>query len=385
MSQAADENRIDPLDDPPAGAAGDMTAPRRNQVSTRSALGTFALVLALAAAAVGGYAAWRIVLLERGGDNAVADLRRHLDALDTRLVENERRSARNNELAATLRDQLAENERLRDRMREDLLALADRSARAESLLAGLARGQRGATEQLATADAGLMLAQADTRLRLFGDRQGAIAALDLAEGSLAQAGGDYADLRSATADARAALAADGRPSVSALLTELDGVADAIDTLALRASSVSEPASTSGASRGWWSRQFDRFDNLVTIRREGDNDTLGGPTRDGVRNAIARARLAAADQDWAALAAALEAGRASLAGCCDPTATAPLLARVDRLIAVNWTAPLPDLRALRQRVGDRGAIERADPLIEPPAVPAPPSPGIDDAGAAEETS
>lgn len=364
---------------PPDAAMG-----RPMAASSPSGAGGIALVLALLAASIGGYAAWRVMLMERGGDNAVADLRQRLDAMDTRLIENERRSARANELAATLRDQLTENERLRDRMREDLLALGERSARAESLLADMAREQRGGKEQLATADANLMLAQADMRLRLFGDRQGALAALTLAETSLGHAGDDYGDLRSAVVGARAALAADARPSISALLTELDALADAVDAIGLRAATVSGSTTTGADARGWWDRQFDRLDHLVTIRRETDVDGAGGPTREGVRNALHRARLAALAQDWTALASSLAAARTSLAGCCDPAASVPLLAQLDRLLAVDWTAPLPDLGALRQRLDDRNTIERIDPVTEPSSEALPPSPVIEDAGVVEET-
>lgn len=386
MSQPVDETPTDPR---PEAAATPVPPAVRAQPApaapTRSGTAGIALVLALLAAGAGGYAAWRVMLMERGDDNAQADLRQRLDALDTRLVENERRSARNNELAATLRDQLTENERLRDRMREDLLALGDRSARAESLLADIARDQRGGRERLATADATLMLAQADTRLRLFADRQGAITALSLAEASLADAGGDYADLRAAVVDARAALAADGRPSASVLLTELDELAQIAGTLAPRAAGTGESASSHARPQGWWERQFDRFDNLVTVRHENDVDAVGGPTRDGVHTAIVRARLAVLDQDFTALPPALAAARASLAACCDAEAAAPALARLDRLIAVNWTAPAPDLGALRQRLDDRDTIDRREPATDSPQAPATPTPAIDESRAAEETT
>lgn len=344
-----------------------------------SATGALALLLALAAAFGAGYAVWRLVLIERGDDNVRADLSQRLDALDTRLGENERRAARNNELAATLREQLSESERLRDRMREDLVALADRGARAEALLADLTRRQRGTDSQLSLADAGLMLAQADARLRLFGDRQGAGVALELAERALADAGMERADLQAAVADARAALAADRRPGVSALLSELDALADAVAPLPPRSVGDSASASSNNASRGWWARQFDRLDHLITVRREIDTDEPSfTPTKDGVRRALARARLAALEQDNAALPRALESARAALQACCDAGAIAPLVARLDRLITIDWQAPMPDLGALRERLDNRTIIEQApDPVPEPLPEPATESIHIDD--------
>ena len=175
----ASENATEPL----LRTQADEASPTHPEspAARGSATGALALLLALLAAAGAGYAVWRVVLIERGDDNVRADLSQRLDALDTRLGENERRAARNNELAATLREQLSESERLRDRMREDLVALADRGAHAEALLADLTRRQRGSDTRLSLADASLMLAQADARLRLFGDRQGAGVALELAE------------------------------------------------------------------------------------------------------------------------------------------------------------------------------------------------------------
>lgn len=374
-----------PTDDTPAHASeqavletSDNTPQTRPEpVSRGSALGSLTLLVALLAAGTGGYAAWRVTLIERGDENARTDLAQRLDAQDTRLTENERRAARNNELAATLRDQLSESERLRDRMREDLLALADRGARAEAMLADLTRAQRGTRAQLLLADAGLMLAQADARLRLFGDRQGAGVALELTEAALAEAGADSVDLRAAVADARAALATDRRPSVSALLSELDGLADAIESLPSRPARAGSGISAT-PDRGWWARQFDRLDHLVTIRRESDPDETAAPTKAAVLRALERARLAALEQNPAALSHALHASRASLLACCDAEAAAPLLTRLDWLIAIDWQAPLPDLGALRERLGTRAVIERMpDPVPEPLPEPAPESMSTDD--------
>lgn len=311
-----------------------------------SGLAGLALLVALAGALAGGYAAWRVLLIERGENNLRADLQQRLDALDTRLAENERRSARNNELAATLRDGLAENDRLRERLRADLLALSDRSARAESMLGDIAREQRGARGQLRTADAALAVAQADLRLRLFDDRAGALAALSVAEAALAGSDPALEALRVEVAGARAALAADPRPGTAALLGELDDIVLAIETLPLRA--PARPAAPV-AARGWWQRQFQRLDHLVTVRRLDDDGTAHAPTREAVQRALARARFAAVERDRAELVRALTAARASLAACCEGEATNAARATLDRLIALDWAAPAPDLQPLRQRL------------------------------------
>lgn len=332
----------------PPAAAGAATA-------RRSGAAMLALLLALLAVALGGYAAWRVLLLERADGNRYSSLGQQLDALDVRLAETDRRAARSNELAATLREQLGENERLQARLREDLLALADRNARSESLLAEMARGQHAARQQLALADAVALVSQAELRLRLFADRQTASAALALAEDNLARLGGSHADLRHAVADARTRLADDPLPSTAALLRELDAVAAGLDGLAVRLQRPPGEAA-GGAAGGWWARQFARLDRLVAIRHEDEEAGAGMmPSRDGVRRALQRAHLAALGNDLENLPGALRTLRAALVACCDPDSAADALARLDRLLAVDWTAPLPDLAALRARLEDVAVI------------------------------
>jgi uncharacterized protein HemX len=348
-----------------------------------------ALLLAVLAAGTAGWAAWRVLLLERSERTEVSSLDSRLQAMDVRLVENERRSARNNELAATLRDQLTESERLRDRMRTDLLALSERSARAESLLADMARERRGARAQLALADAVALVGQADTRLRLFGDREGAAAALELAGDALALAGSDRAALAAEVAAAAAALAADPRPTRSALLAQIDALALDVEGLPLRPLDAGGGDRVAGGS--WWDRQFDRLDQLVTIRREdAPGDTA--PSRDGAARALARARQAALDGEYTLLRDALASARTALLACCESAAGAPLSGRLDALLAIDWQAPLPDLAALRQRLDDQSALDRSDPVPAPATAwpeataPAEPSePSVAEPARAEEST
>ena len=334
---------------PPASSA---STPAR-----RSGGGFLALLIAILAAALGGYAAWRVVLLERADGNRYSSLGQQLDALDVRVADTDRRAARSNELAATLREQLGENERLHQRMREDVLALADRNARSESLLAEMARGQRSARQQLALADAAALISQAELRLRLFVDRAGAGSALALAEDNLARVGNEYADLRHAVASARSELADDPRPSSAALLRELDSIAAGLAGLAIRIERPVEGSAVAGAG-GWWSRQFARLDRLVSIRHE-DEAVSGAvmPSRDGVRRALDRARLAVLENDFDSLPEALRTLRAALVGCCEPETTSAPLQRLDRLLALDWLAPLPDLSALRLRLEDQATIQQ----------------------------
>lgn len=351
-----------PHEDAPAAVAA--PAPAKHRPSGAGV--ALALLIAVLAAAAAGYAAWRVLLIERGRDNEAATQRQQLEAIDTRLTETERRAARSNELAATLREELTQSEQLGDRLRQDLLAMADRSARVESLLAEIARDRGSARQQLALADTGLLLAQADARLRLFGDRDGAVAALALAERTLAEAGPERAGLRAAVAQARTELGADERPSTSALLAELDGIAGSLDGLAIRLERDRD-ADLVSAGDGWWARQFARLDSLISIRHESDPELAVAPSKEAVRLALTRARLAALEQNQAEVPAALAAARASLIACCEADAVQPLAARLDRLLAIDWRAPLPDLSTLRARVDDHAQIDQ---------LPAPPAPAVD---------
>ncbi|MBX3724866.1 MAG: uroporphyrinogen-III C-methyltransferase [Xanthomonadales bacterium] len=364
-------------DDPPP-PAGRTTAPE--QPRRGGGVAVLALAFALLALLLAGHASWREYLAGRSDDTSQAELRQRLDAIETRLTENERRAARSNELAGTLRTQLGESEALRERLRSDLVALADRAARAEAMLAELSRERGGARQQLAVADAALLLGQADARLRLFGDRPGAVAALDLAELALARAGVQHADLRHAVIDARAALDADSRPSDAAVLAEIDILLDGVDALPpmARAGSGEDP------SLGWWARQFDRLDSLVSVRRIDELTTDTTPDRAGVRRALERARRAAIDHDSAALATALASARQALTACCERAAAAPLQARLERLLAIDWHRARPDLDALRQQLDGAAAIgatpepdpepsplESFDPIDTRPGGDAPP--------------
>ena len=349
----ADMPRTDVFEEP-ATSATDGIHPRPSVVEPITAAARrplaprVALLLAVIATALAGYATWRVLLIERTERNLDAEHARRLDAVDSRITNVERNAERNNQLATTLRDQLSESESLQQRMREDVVTLGDRNARSESLLAELARSQHGSREDLAVIDAASLIDQADRRLRLFGDREGAAAALALASRQLEIGGTRFQGARRAIEEARTALATDPRPSSAALLGELDDLANALVTLPVD-SAITQAPSAASNSRGWWARQFDRLDHLVSIRREDDPVVRALPGKDGARLAVNRARLAALEQDYAALPDALRSARASLQACCGNEASAPLLTRIDRLLAIDWQAAQPDLAALRTQL------------------------------------
>lgn len=331
-----------------------------------------ALILSVLALAASGVALWQAHLASRGEENAEADLLQRLDALDTRITENERRGARYNELAGTLRDQLAESERLRQRLQEDLLALADRSARAEALIADLARD--GASSQRSgEQDARQLLILAESRLRLSDDRNGAATALGLAEQALAHEQ-RFAGLRAAIGDTRRQVEALQRPPWHAVQAEIEGISEAFAGAIIE---TKAPTPRRDDGRGWWDRQFDRFDNLISIRREDEIAAAMPAGREGVASALQRARLSALGHDGAAVKVHLTAARAALAACCEGTDVQALLARLDPLLAIDWTSAPPDIALLRQRLDDS-----APAVLLPAPDPMPPA---DRAGIEQESS
>ncbi len=373
------QDAVDPADLEPSVARAQTPVAARQ----RSGATALALLLALLAAGLAGYAAWRVLLIERGNDYGYADVLQRLEAFQTRLTEAERRSARSHELAGTLREQLTENERLHERLREDLLAQNERSGRMEALLARLSRERGSAGEQLALNDASLLLSQAQARLDLFGDRHGAMAALALAEQSLARAGGGQADVRAAVADARAALAADARPATSVLLAELDAIAAVVDAAPLRVERAGAGA-TVVEDKSWWGRQFERFDQLVTIRRVDEDELNFAPTKDAARRAIDRARLAVLEHSHGPLPGLLAAARNSLLACCEAEAIQDAAARLQQLAGLNWNAATPDLGALRERLDNRVQIEQMPPPEPRPMLQSPAEAG-DEAPAEEDAA
>lgn len=341
---------VTPAPDVPASGADPVQPAYRPSASRSGGPALFLSVLALAGA---GFAAWQAWLAARADHNSASELQQRLEALETRLTENERRAARNNELAANLREQLAGSERLRQQLQSDLLALADRSARADALIADLARGRTDATHMEAGV-ARLLLLEAESHLHLWDDREGAITALELAAQALT--GTPHAAVRADIEAARAQVRRIHRPAWHEVQARLEEFAGTVASL-LVSPRGEEPERDDG--RGWWARQFDHFDHLVRIRREDEPDIAPLPGRESVRAALRRALLAAQAGDPEALRTQLQSARRAVSACCAGDAADALLAGLDDLLAIDWQAPLPDLSSLRRR------LEAALPV---PAVP-----------------
>jgi uroporphyrin-3 C-methyltransferase len=284
------------------------------------------LMLLLGFMAWRGWAAWqaretRIQAASLGAEQRVTALEQRIEALR--------------------RDQRAQTQRLQDAaatnrvLRDEVLGLSQRGALLEDSVSKLADPTRHGAQALRLDEVELLLSQAQQRLTVANDVQGARRAYTLADGVL-QGVDDprLLNLRQALAQERAVLDALGNGPHAAIAAQLDGFATALGKLPQRASD------TGIAERPAWQRALAP---LVEVRRT-QGDTVIAPTE--------RAAGAAALQVELALArAALERD--------DDAAFRASIARIDAWLSRLW----PDSPALRQRRAElkalRGAILRPE--------------------------
>src|SRR5690606_31947811 len=115
------------------------------------------------------------------------------------------------------------------------------------------------------------------------DRDGAAAALELAAQALAREQ-RFADLRAAIGETRRQVESVQRPAWHAIQAEIDGISDDLAAASIE-TRASAPRRDEGG--GWWDRQFDRFDNLISIRREDEVAASTPHSRDGAAAALRR--------------------------------------------------------------------------------------------------
>src|SRR3982750_1617255 len=112
---------------PAAPEPPSLRAPRRG--------GALALLIALIALVLAGFAVWRVIAIERGQGNAQAALRNELDARTADIARSG--DQRKRDLDA-LRSRIADTDTVNKGVREELLALGERSRHLEDAVANLA-------------------------------------------------------------------------------------------------------------------------------------------------------------------------------------------------------------------------------------------------------
>ena len=307
--------------DKDAGVSDEMaTSPRRGNHGVVIAL---LVVVALGLAGWRGWVAWQA--REQQAQAKVDEAEQRVAALEQRLN-------------ALRRDQRAQTQRIQDAaatnrvLRDEVLGLSQRGALLEDSVSKLADPTRHGAQALRMDEVELLLIQAQQRLAIADDVDGARRAYALAAGAL-QGVDDprLLNLRQALAQERIALDALGAGPHAAISARLDRLAAALATLPRRA------ASTGDGPRPAWQRMLAP---LVDVR----------PTTDDV--AIAPSERATGE---AALQIELALARAAL----ERDDAAGFIAAIDRINA--WLPRLwPDTPALQQQRAELKAL-RAMPL------------------------
>lgn len=308
----------------------DSPAPRR-------AFGALGWLLVLSVLAAGGYGAWRAWHLftpvaEEGPDLSP-------EALDSRLLEAEQAITTLRRTQQNMDQRLTDTTARTGLLREEVLGVGQRAAILEDSLRELSAQAGEGREALRLDEAELLLSQAQSRLGIGGDLQGAIHATALAHAvlepmtdpqfiSLRQTlGQELAALRALPADPRAQAAA-----------ELDALEARLPTLASRAPGA--PA-TAGGPRPGWQRVMDA---VVQVRPSSGQDLISPSDRATGEAALgldlALARTALDRRDEASFRASLVRVDSWLQRLYANDAT--LRERRERLAALGKQALVPDL-------------------------------------------
>ena len=303
-----------------------MTEETIPSTSKRSRVGPIVMllvVLLLGLLAWRGWSAWKAS--ENRTQATAAQAEQRIAALEQRIE-------------ALRRDQRAQTQRILDAaatnrvLRDEVLGLSQRGALLEDSVSKLADPTRHGAQALRLDEVELLLSQAQQRLSIADDLDGARRAYALAAGAL-QGVDDprLLNLRQALAQERAALDALGMGPHAAVARRLDGFAAGLSRL------PETPAETAGSARPAWQRILSP---LVDVR----------PTRDDV--AIAPSERAAGQ---AALQIELGLARAALERD-DTTGFRVGIDRIDGWLPRLW----PDSPALRKSRNELKAL-RATPL------------------------
>ncbi|WP_132998688.1 uroporphyrinogen-III C-methyltransferase [Luteimonas arsenica] len=307
-----------------------MNAPEPSAAPARRT-SAFAWLLLIVLLPVAGFLAWRAWQAEADQRRAFeADEAARVNALEQRI--------------ATLREsQQGQGKRLQQAeatnrlLRDELLAMGQRAALIEDSVQRLAHPAQDAARVLRLDEIELLLAQAQQRLLLAGDLDGARSAYALAA-QLLEALTDPADidLRQVLAQERVALDALGADPRVAAIAGIDAFEAALDPTAARPGGTSniatgEPAGTETGSQGdsgdgsgitgdaaqpWWQRLANRLaTRIVDVRRSDDHLAVAAGDRAAalaaLRLELSLARTAAERRDAGSHAAALDRAAAWL--------------------------------------------------------------------------
>jgi uroporphyrin-3 C-methyltransferase len=292
--------------------------------SKRGRTGAIALLLALLLLGLLGWRGWAAWQAHEARTQAsAAEAEQRIAALEQRID-------------ALRRDQRAQTQRILDAaatnrvLRDEVLGLSQRGALLEDSVSKLADPTRHGAQALRLDEVELLLSQAEQRLAIADDLDGARRAYILADGALRGIDDPrLLNLRQALAQERAALDTLGNGPHAAIARRLDAFASGLAKIPERA-----PAAD-GSEQSTWQRLLSP---LVEIRRTEDK-TIIAPTERAAGQAALQIELALAR-------AALERD--------DAAGFRAAVMRIDRWLTRLW----PDSPALRQRRGELKALRVA---------------------------
>lgn len=259
-----------------------------------------------------------------------------------------------------------------EQQREVQTELAARSAVLERELAALRDQSSRGRDALLLADARQLLRYANESLHIARDPERAAAALALADARLAEAGdARHADVRTALARERAALARLPRVDVAGMSLALSRITEQVARMPLRVRipgptpPAEEQSAAQSASGSAWDHVVARiksaFKRFVTVRRaEGPVEALLSPSeeyflRRNLELKLETARRAALDRDAVAFRASARVARDWMALHFDPAQ--PMVREavrdLDGMLRVELAPPLPDISSsltLLERIG-----------------------------------
>lgn len=326
----------------PAASNEKMPAERRPAARGGGAgmvIGLLALLVALATAG-GGFYAWQQIVEQVGAAGArIAALGGRIDRSDERITALAGADARLESVVSGLRSRQDDIDR--------------RAGEIAAAVAGMQDLVQGGEYALRIAEALHLQRLATERLRLAGDVEGALAALEATDRVLAGlADPKLLPVREQLAIEMASLKAIAKPDIAGLSLRLERMIAGLDILPVRPAE-STPVALDLEDREtapWWERALDRVLNEVgrhvSVRRQEGGLLADEGTALLLRRLLAlrleAARVALLRRDEPDYRRMLDDARRLLADPFEPAAAAALHAEIDALAQVRLRPDLPDI-------------------------------------------
>lgn len=312
-------------------------APRR----ARAGLAGLAIVFALAALILGGWAAWQVSRMLRTTDFINAHNMQLTARLDAVQRNADNANAQQQALERRLTDVESDGRALRDNVQD----LDQRVRNLETALANVSDQHLSGHDALLLDDTEFLLRAGQQRYVLFHDADGALRAYTLAAQALAQVTDPaFTPVRAGVANERAALVAATPPSRQQALAALNTLRTQLPALPM---ATPEVGAGSTSQTGAWSRLWRAFGGILRIERDQSTPLPAADARFARELAaldLAQAQAALLANDDDGYRAALQRVDATLGAHFDghDAAVRSARANVRELLAAHPAHPAPTL-------------------------------------------